>query len=336
MNAGLLQNDLYLNPDPLVRLIGEANKTQVKLEGQNFKALVDSGSMVSQITHSLAKTLKLPIKQLQTLIPMEGSGGITVPYLGYVEATLNIPEAKAFQEDCLFLVMNDHTYGERVLIMIGTLHIDMIINRATKEELEQISIAWGRGQLFRQIQAHQVQIENQDALQKVQGTVKLTRKVKLKPFQSLKLSCKGNNPLNTKWVNVVVEPLEDVDTEDNYAVPAYSFLKSNSRRVYVGLRNMSCQSVTLHKGTVIARLSPGNAVPSMLAPKLEEVKLASCQLKLPPQRGSKKNQPELDKELTQISKPGHDTFDQGRLDKLFSKLDLSGCDNWTEEQQQMI
>ena len=51
-NAGLLQNDLYLNPDPLVWLIGEANKTQVKLEGQNFKALVDSGSMVSQVTHS--------------------------------------------------------------------------------------------------------------------------------------------------------------------------------------------------------------------------------------------------------------------------------------------
>ena len=173
--------------------------------------------------------------------------------------------------------------------MIGTLHIDMIIDRATKEELEQISIALGRGQLFRQIQAHQVQIENQDALQKVQGTVKLTRKIKLKPFQSLKLSSKGNNPLNSKQVNVIVEPPENADTEDNYAVPAYSFLKSNSRRVYVGLRNMSCQSVILHKGTVIARLSPSNAVPSMLAPKLEEVKSASCQLELPPQKGSKKN-----------------------------------------------
>ena len=134
----------------------------------------------------------------------------------------------------------------------------------------------------------QVQLENQDGLQKVQGTVKLTRKVKLKPFQSLKLSCKGNNPLNTKQLNVIVEPPENADTEDNYAVPAYSFLKSNSRQVYVGLRNMSCRSVTLHKGTVIARLSPSNVVPSMLAPKLE-VKLASCQLELPPQKGSKKN-----------------------------------------------
>ena len=46
-NAGLLQKDLYLNPDLLCRLIGEPNKTKVKLEGQKFNALVDSGSMVS-------------------------------------------------------------------------------------------------------------------------------------------------------------------------------------------------------------------------------------------------------------------------------------------------
>ena len=92
----------------------------------------------------------------------------------------------------------------------------------------------------------------------------------------------------------------------------------------------------MYKGTVIARLSPGNVVPSLLAPKSEEVKLASCQLELPPQNVSKKNQPELGKTLTQISKPKCDTYDQERLDKLFSKLDLSGCDNWTEEQKQMV
>ena len=84
--------------------------------------------MVSQITNSLAKALKLSIKQLQTLISKEGLGRITFPYLHYVEATLDIPEVKAFQEDCLFLVVNDHAYGKHVPIMIGTLHIDMIIN----------------------------------------------------------------------------------------------------------------------------------------------------------------------------------------------------------------
>ena len=97
---------------------------------------------------------------------MEGSGGIEVPYLGYVEATLDIPEVEAFREDCLFLVVPNHNYGKRVPIMIGTLHIDMIIEMATRQELDNISIAWGRGQLFRQIQARQVQIDNSEALQK--------------------------------------------------------------------------------------------------------------------------------------------------------------------------
>ena len=125
--------------------------------------------------------------------------------------------------------------------------------------------------------------------------VKLTKKVKLKPKQSLKVSGKGNHPLNTKRVNVVVEPLED--DEDTYTTPAYSFIKSNSKRVSVGLRNMSCRTVTLHKGTVLARLSPANVVPHMLAPKLGEVKLVSCQLELLPQKGLKNNQLELDSEL---------------------------------------
>ena len=135
-NANILQKDIYLNPDPLCRLIGEPNETKVKLENQNFKALVDSGSMVSQVTISLVKALKLKLKQLNTLIPMEGAGGISVPYLGYVEATLKIPEVEGFEEDCLFLVVADHAYGKRVPITIGTLHIDMIIEKATKRGIK--------------------------------------------------------------------------------------------------------------------------------------------------------------------------------------------------------
>ena len=72
-----------------------------------------------------------------------------MPYMGYVEASLQIPEVKSFNKDCLFLVVCDHCYGNCVPLTIGTLHIDMIIERATKDELNEISIAWGQGQLFR-------------------------------------------------------------------------------------------------------------------------------------------------------------------------------------------
>ena len=97
---------------------------------------------------------------------------------------------------------------------------------------------------------------------------------------------------------------------------------------------MSCQTVTLHKGTVVAQLSPGNVVPNMLAHELGEVKFASCQLELPSQTGLKNSKVELNEDLTRISKPEHDKIDQDHLGKLFAKLDLSGCKDWAEEQQQ--
>ena len=87
---------------------------------------------------------------------------------------------------------------------------------------------------------------------------------------------------------------------------------------------------------MIARLSPGNVVPNMLATRFEEIKLASWQLELPPQKGSEMNQLELEKSLTRVSRPKKDTYDQEQIDKLFSKLDLSGSDSWTEKQKQMV
>ena len=129
--------------------------------------------------------------------------------------------------------------------------------------------------------------------------------------------------------------MEPIDEEyGEYAIPSYSFLKSNSKQVTIGLRNMSCQPVTLHKGTVVARLSPANVIPEKLAPKLEPIKLASCQLELAKDQGLKINQLELESELIQISKMNQATRD--RIDKLFTKLDLSGCNEWSEEQQQMV
>ena len=150
MNNAILQSDLYLNPDTLVRLIGEPNETIVKIEGQKFDSLIDFGAQISQLTESLVKALDPKIWNLKEILPLEGAAGIKVPYLGYVEARLEIPSVDAFNEDCLFLVMPDYEYGHRVPVTIGTLHIDMIIEQVTKD---QLGTAWGRGIVNRQIQA---------------------------------------------------------------------------------------------------------------------------------------------------------------------------------------
>ena len=286
MNSTILQSDLYLNPDPLVRLIGEPNEAIVKIEGQKFDSLIDSGAQISQLTESLVKALDLKIRNLKEILPLEGATGIKVPYLGYVEARLEIPGVDAFNEDCLFLVMPDHEYGHRVPVTIGTLHIDMIIEQATRDELDQLGTAWVRGKVNRQIQARRIQLENSKQLDKIAGKVRLTKKIKLKPNQSLKVRARCSNPLNTKWVNVIIEPMDD--EEGSYTIPAYTYLKSNSRSVHVGLCNMSCRMVSLNKGTVVAELSPANAIPKMLAPKL-----ASCQLEFAKNQGLESNELEF-------------------------------------------
>ena len=87
----LRQNDLYHNLDPLFRLVREANKSTVIVEGQEVRALLDSGSQLSAILLVWVKKLNLQPQQLRSILQIKGSGGLDVPYLGYVEICLGIP-----------------------------------------------------------------------------------------------------------------------------------------------------------------------------------------------------------------------------------------------------
>ena len=138
----------YYNPDSLFRLIGEANETHIILNGTTLKALVDSGSLISTISKSVVKLLGLKVKSLQNILDIEGTGGIKVKYQGYVEVLFRIEGVKSLEEPCLFVVVNDSEYGKRVPIQIGTLHIDMVLERATKPELATLGKAWERGKLY--------------------------------------------------------------------------------------------------------------------------------------------------------------------------------------------
>ena len=152
----------------------------------------------------------------------------------------------------------------------------------------------------------------------------MTKKVKIKPNQSLKIVARATNPLNTKRVNVIIEPTDD--DEGSYTIPAYTYLKSNSKRIYVGLCNLSCHTVTLYKGAVIAMLLPANAIPKMLAPRL-----AKCKLKFMNGGTPKNHEPKFADVTNSIPE-----LTQEHREKVFSKLDLSSYDEWTVNQQQLI
>ena len=171
----------YHNPDPLVRLIGLANEAVIIVEGQEFSALLDSGAQLLTMSKALVQALKLPIHNLHTLIEAEVSGGNTIPYVGYVEARLQIPGIQAMNKDSLFMVSNNSPYMDHVPIQLGTLHIREAMKSATQDKLAKLLIAWKMASFPSYLKKNITLKEPEFDLNKIKGHVRLTKSVTIAP-----------------------------------------------------------------------------------------------------------------------------------------------------------
>ena len=90
----------------------------------------------------MQKSLGVPLKILEVLLEMEGSVGMDVPYLRYTEVNLQTLKIENFSADVLMLVYPDNKYSWKVPIVLGTLHIDAILEVATEEELKNLTPVW--------------------------------------------------------------------------------------------------------------------------------------------------------------------------------------------------
>ena len=68
----------------------------------------------------MQKAFGVPLKRLEVLLEIEGSVGVDVPYLGYTEVNLQIPEINNFNADVLMLVYPDSKYSQKVQVVLGT------------------------------------------------------------------------------------------------------------------------------------------------------------------------------------------------------------------------
>ena len=101
--------------------MGRANETDVEIDGVISKALIDSGAMISMMSKDYCYEQGYEIQLLEHLVPIEGSGGTSVPYLGYVRVQMHIPGIKSFDRDVLMLVSPTTTkYHQRVPIQVGS------------------------------------------------------------------------------------------------------------------------------------------------------------------------------------------------------------------------
>ena len=118
---------------------------------------------------------------------------------------------------------------------------------------------------------------NEIDLSQLTGNIINTQKVILQPFESQVISRMMKGPIQatgiSKRVNVLTEPTcTQIDEGSHYsAVSAYMYVLPGSNQARVMLKNLTAQPVTVGRGQTVAAIKPGNEVPKMLAPKIDDI-----------------------------------------------------------------
>ena len=76
----------------------------------------------------------MKIHQLDRILKFETTGRGDIPYMGYVEVNLKIPEIRAFNEDMVMLIIKDSVYAQQFPIQLGTVHMDKILDLISEKK----------------------------------------------------------------------------------------------------------------------------------------------------------------------------------------------------------
>ena len=245
---------------------------------------------------------------------------------------MKIPGIKDYDKDILVFIQKDSRYYKQVPVVLGTLHIKDVIQSASKEELVKLGDAWEMGTLGSFVSAKIAQLNKTPMINQVDHYVRLTRKITLPPMQVHKMVRVAKIPILSKRLNVMTESLPAREViEGVEAVSSYETFKQGGNRVTIGLQNMTREKIILKKGTKIARVSAANIVPPMLAPDPSTDRNELEYMLNGADSGCVPESKKLDSQ--EVKKP--ESMPE-RLDNLFSKLDLSGIQEWQEDLQQKV
>ena len=122
-------------------------------------ALIDSSAEVPSVSSQFCEELALEMQPLGQLLELEGTGGATISYLGFMEVNLQIPGIQHYNEDVLLLVILTMTYSQTVPVMIGSKIIDRALSVITKGELEKVTTTWRQAH-FGAVRARSLQLSH--------------------------------------------------------------------------------------------------------------------------------------------------------------------------------
>ena len=140
----LLVEQKNLSPsDPWVNLVERANEDHIVINWHLVTALLDTGSQVTDISEAFCQAKRFQIHPLSQLVEIEGTGGNSIKYIGYIEAKLALPlGSHAFEVEAFLLVLPTTDYQNRVPVAIGTTVTDMVVDYIYKNQPNHVSKSW--------------------------------------------------------------------------------------------------------------------------------------------------------------------------------------------------
>ena len=255
------------------------------------------------------------IQPLDRLVPIEGSGGADVPYLGYVQVGMHIPGISSFDQDVFMLISHTTTYyHRRVPIQVGSHIIDQVTNCITEDELQSLSQSWKLAYVSTIISKSSQVSDQEFDLDQVKGKVVTTKKVKIPTFQTVIAKGLAKVTGHQKHAHVLVEP--SPKCMSIFGLGNTSKLIPGGSDLAVVLRHLSGRNVTLEPHSEVGIVTAANIVPSIQIPGEQDlgenakVQCMSAQVEL--SRGVQQE----------------DTED------ILQKIDLSGIDDWDPKIQE--
>ena len=164
-----------------------------------------------------------------------------------------------------------------------------------------------------------VGVNDKQITSKIDNILKLARDTTISPFGTIEVKGIIKTPNHYKCVNVVVDNLPEKQCcKDITVAQQIQTLKPGSNKVPGVLRILSCRTLKVRKGMIIAHVEASNIVPTMVNQRLPENMLkkeAGNALK----STLLKNIPKAKEE---------------RIEKILESLSLQGIESWSEQQQQ--
>ena len=249
-------SDYYIL-NPWAGILGRANETDIEIDGIISKALIDNGAIISMMSKDYCYKCGYEIQPLEYLVPIEGSGGASVPYLEYVGVRMHIPGINSFDRNVLMFVSPTTTqYHQRVPIQVGSCVMNQVINCIPNEELQSLLQSWKMAYVHTIISMATFVSDPEFDLDHVRGKVVTSEDVTIPASQTIVVKGLTMITGHHKHVHVLVEV--SPKCVNVLILGNTSELRPGTSEIEIVIQNWSEKDLKIKPGTEIGTIIMAN------------------------------------------------------------------------------